>query len=358
MSILARLNPFRVMRTVEAVPRLQELGDRLRDDHKDVVRQLRAIARQLEQIEERLNGQQDVLAAVPELQAKVGQCMAAYMKDARYADQVPGLRAMLGDGSRMAAHAAAAVARATLERDPCPYIVIDDLLPDDLCDELVGALPSTVFFKSQDLSRQEMQVPFVFAPERSRLMWGAFFDTVIAGALVRALTEKFRPALDQFVRETWSEYGSLDEAGIALRVSNSRLLLRRPGYVIKPHRDPRWAFLTCLIYLPRPGDTHAYGTQLYRLREEPEWTHSSPLWANGADCELVRDVPAARNTALVFLNSTGAHGASIPSDAPADTERFVYQVQFGVDDETRARLIEGLSGTVRAGWAVARGAYR
>ena len=144
------------------------------------------------------------------------------------------------------------------------------------------------------------------------------------------------------------------ESGIRLRVSNSRLLLRRPGYVIKPHRDPRWAFLTCLVYLPQTAAHQVYGTQLYRLRREPEVTHSSPLWVDRSECELVKDVPAIRNTAVVFLNSTGAHGASIPTDAPANVERFLYQVQFGVDEETKERLIAGVSDTARSSWAIAR----
>jgi hypothetical protein len=355
MSILERFNPLRIVRTVDAVPQLRELSDKLRQDNKALARQLRAMSRQLEQLEKTLDGQKAALAVVPDLQAKLGQCMAAYMKDARFADQVPALRRMLGDGERIAAHAAAAVARSALVLDPFPHAVIEDLLPPDVCDELVAAVPSSIFFKSQDMSRQEMQVPFVFAPERSRLVWGMFFDKVVTETLAPALTEKFRPALDEFVRVTWPGMGSMTEAGITLGVSNSRLLLRRPGYLIKPHRDPRWAFLTCLVYLPKPGDVQSYGTQLYRLRHEPEWSHSSPLWADPTECELVKDVPAARNSALVFLNWTGAHGASIPRDAPEDTERYVYQVQFSVDEPMKQRLIASLSETAREGWVVARG---
>ena len=73
-----------------------------------------------------------------------------------------------------------------------------------------------------------------------------------------------------------------------------------------------------------------------------------------SECELVKDVPALRNTAVVFLNSTGAHGASIPSNAPANVERFLYQVQFGVDEQTKERLIAGVTGTARSSWATAR----
>jgi hypothetical protein len=78
-----------------------------------------------------------------------------------------------------------------------------------------------------------------------------------------------------------------------------------------------------------------------------------------SECQLVKDVPARRNTALVFLNSTGAHGASIPSGAPADIERFLFQVQFSVDEETKQRLIAGVSEAARPAWAAERdGGYQ
>jgi hypothetical protein len=355
MSIFERLNPLRIVRAADAVPRLQSLGGKLRDDQKDVARQLRVIVRQLEHLEQTLEDQKQVLAGVPELQDKIQQCVTAYTHDVRYADHVSALRDRLGDGTRLASHAASAVAGAKLELDPCPHIVIDDLLPDDVCGELVSAIPSSVFFKSRDRVREELGVPFEFAPEYSRLVWGHFYDHAIAKALVSALTEKFRPALDEFVRTHWPGLGSMAESGIRLRVSNSRLLLRRPGYVIKPHRDPRWAFLTCLVYLPRPSEPQSYGTQFYRIRREPEITHSSPLWVDPSECEFVKDVPSRRNTAVVFLNSTGAHGASVPVDAPPGTERYVYQVQFGVDDEMKRKLIARAADHARPGWAMPRG---
>ena len=355
MSILDRLNPRRVIRAADSVSRLEDLGEKLREDQKAMTRQLRAIVRRLEQLDETMKRQEDVLASLPALRAEVQQHATWCKAEARHAERLPALRASLSEGNRLGIHAAAAVARAPLELDPFPHVVIKDLLPDDARDELVAALPSSVFFK-RNATRQQLQVPFVFAPGHSRVVWGIFFEQVITEALLPTLTEKFRPVLDQHVRAHWPDLGSMAEAGIELCVANSRLMLRRPGYVIRPHRDPRWAFLTCLVYLARPDDVELYGTQLYRLRNEPEVTHRSPLWVDPGECELVKDVPAERNTALVFLNSTGAHGASIPSDAPPDTERYIYQVHFSVEDRVRQRLIDSLDTTERSSWEAERGA--
>ena len=356
MSILGRFNPFRIVRAADAVPGLEKLGEKMREDQKAMTRQLRTIARQLEQIEKTLTRQEKGLATLPLLRAQIDRCATAYTKDAHFADQIPALRARLGEGEAIASHVASAVARAALELDPFPHIVIENLLPEQMSDDLIAALPPSAFFTSEKMSRQELEVPFEFAPEYSRIVWGTFFANAILHAMETALVEKFRPALDEFLRRHWPGLGSMAEAGITLHVSNSRLLLRRPGYVIKPHRDPRWAFLTCLVYLPKSPGHEIYGTQLYRLHREPELTHNSPLWVEPGECDLVKDVPARRNTALVFLNSTGAHGASIPKDAPANTARLLYQVQFSVEERIRQKMIDGLEDAKRASWATDRGA--
>ncbi len=292
----------------------------------------------------------DALERLPDLEAKVEQCMVAYQKDARFADRIPAFQSRIDIG-RVQAHVRSAVDSAVLHHDPCAYLVVDNLLPEDLYDEMLSALPSTVFFKRHDQTREEMQVPFVFAPAYSRLVWDFFMTAVVEQTLIPALTAKFRPALDDFLATNWPTLGDWPQSGLALRVGNSRLLLRRPGYVIRPHRDPRWAFLTCLIYLQKRGADHIYGTQLYRLKQERQATHNSPFWVDESECDLVQDVPGGRNSALIFLNSTGVHGASIPPDAPSDLERYVYQVQLSPDDATRRRLIDMLAGEQQAGWA-------
>ena len=45
---------------------------------------------------------------------------------------------------------------------------------------------------------------------------------------------------------------------------------------------------------------------------------------------------------LVSLNSTGAHGATIPADAPADLERYTYQFYVAPLNEALAALIKSL----------------
>jgi len=54
---------------------------------------------------------------------------------------------------------------------------------------------------------------------------------------------------------------------------------------------------------------------------------------------------------LVFLNSTGAHGASIPADAkPATLERYLYQFRLGPTNQAMADLVKCMPDDKRASW--------
>ena len=84
MSILERLNPLRVIRAADSVSRLQDLGDKLREDQKAMARQLRAISRQLEQLDQTLKRQEDVLASLP-ASARRGSAVPDVVQDRRAA---------------------------------------------------------------------------------------------------------------------------------------------------------------------------------------------------------------------------------------------------------------------------------
>jgi hypothetical protein len=348
----SRFNPLRIGRALDAVQRLEAAAPAVRQEQKEMGRQLRELTRAAEDLQKSLAA---LDARLDRSDRRIEQCIAAYTADAMSAERMSRVASRL-DAARARWHAAESVARARLEMDPGAHIVIEDLLPEESADELVKAVPPSLFFPSSNMKRQEIGVPFFFAPRYNRTVWD-FFAGVLEDTILPAVVEKFRPALDEFMRKNWPGLGSFAESGVRLGVMNSRIMLRRPGYRIKPHRDPRWAFLTCLVYLQKRDDPYAYGTQFYRLHQERDPTHHSALWLADDEVAFVKEVPARRNSAVVFLNSTGAHGAFVPSDAPAEVERFIYQVQFGPDEATRRMLIERLEGAAQAGWTTARGGY-
>lgn len=286
---------------------------------------------------------------VERLHTRVEQLVGAHEANEKTAARLRQAQSRFAPGP-IAAHVTEAVAAATLVETPCPHLVITDLLPETAYDELVKAVPPRLFFEHLEHNRQELMVPPELAPAVSRAIWRTFYDEVVVTTLVPALIARFEVPLEQLIRRHWPDHDSPGQAGADLDVLMSRLLLRRPGYEIKPHRDPRWAFLTCLVYLPPRKSDQLFGTDLCRVLREREPDSHGPLWLEDADVEVTTTVPGHPNSAVVFLNSTGAHRASIPPGAPPETERYIYQLQLGPLGRARRRLLKALPAVQAARW--------
>ena len=316
---LSPLAPWRLLRTLDEVRELPALRTQVKQGRKESKRLKKQILEVQRQLDVRLAG----------LRTRVEQSRAIYKSDTRFKRALERALQQIGD-ARVPAHVRAVVAAAPLESDPCPHVVLDDLLPDDVYDALLSAIPPPLFFEHLNVTRQDLKVPFEFAPRYHWEIWHAFQKHVFMKELVPALTDKFQDDLDLLVRTQWPGIAdSMADAGISLHPAAARVMRRRPGYEIKPHRDPHWTFLTCILYLTKRDDRQLYGTQLCRLQHEQEFPTHSPFWVPEDDVEVVREVPGRPNSAVVFLNSTGAHRASIPADAPPETDRYIHQVQLG-----------------------------
>ena len=255
------------------------------------------------------------------------------------------------DHAAVAQHVNAAVEQATVLTDPFPHFVLDDWLPANVYAAVLDAIPPTVFFAEKPSHKPQLPVPPPVAPEFSRQVWSFLADNVVAQVLEAAVLRKLQSHVDAYVRTICPAAGESWAEQVRIHGSDGRLMLRRPGYLLEPHRDPRWGFVTCLAYLARPGDDERHGTQLYRVRNDEEAADESVHYLDERNCELVRTVPFRRNSLLVFLNSAGAHGASIPADAPATTERYMYQFRMGPDLAGIRWLLERMPPEQRKFWA-------
>jgi hypothetical protein len=273
-----------------------------------------------------------------------------------------------------AAHVAAAIERAALHVNPFPYAVVDDLLPDALYDAVVAGIPPVELFADKPVNKQQLKVPFALAPAYSRRVWRFLAEVVVPEMITTPVVEKFRVPLTDWIRQNWPMLGEDPLADVAqLHSTDGRILLRTRGYTIPPHRDPKWGFLTCILYLARPGDAEAWGTQIYTV--DPAGRSGAPItrqtaaagapprgaapdWIDPSECTLVDDVLFRRNRALIFLNSVGAHGACIPADAePANLERYIYQFRIGPTGAAIRSMTEALPEDRRPLWAGKSGDY-
>ena len=312
----------------------------------------RTFFRTLARVDQLHDAQRQLSTTVEALRVQTEQLRTIQRLNVEWQDDLAQLDVML-DPVRISAHIRAAVNAAPLHSDPFPHVVVDKWLPPDVYAAIVRALPPAVFFADREESRQRLLVPFTYAPAYSQRVWKFVANKIVPDALSQALNEKFLDAIREYagtICDGWVEH--MDQR---LSDSDGRIILRRPGYVIQPHRDPKWAFVTGLVYLARDGDNEAYGTQLYSVRDDGEAPNDKPLYIDEQRCELVKSVPFRPNTLLGFLNSRGAHGASIPEDAmPATLERYVYQFRLGPDASAMRRLLQLMPAERRKLWSGAK----
>ncbi|NOT44424.1 MAG: hypothetical protein HOP14_07480, partial [Acidobacteria bacterium] len=219
-------------------------------------------------------------------------------------------------------------------------------------DLLIEALPPLPFFGERDPVKQDLPLPLTLAPALSTHVWNFVHEVVAVQLLRPALIAKFHEPLQRHYDLVFGP-GAREQAGsLPGGTSGGRLMLRRPGYHLDPHRDPKRSLLTCLLYLARPGDDERYGTQIFRVEGDAEAGYKQTYYPEqeGHRCELAGVVPFRANTMLVFLNSKGAHGADIPEDAPADLERYTYQFYVTPRADALSALVKSLPKERRAQW--------
>jgi hypothetical protein len=256
------------------------------------------------------------------------------------------------DREELTASIGRAVAGATMQSDPFHHVVLEQVLPRRVYDLLLEALPPTVFFSDHDPVKQDLALPLKFGPLLATEVWNFVDDTLSRQLIQPAVLRKFHEPLQQHY-ETVFGVEFIERANRLPQLpSGGRLMLRRPGYHLEPHRDPKRSLLTCLMYLARPGDSEAYGTQLFRVADDNDAPFKQTYYPkdHGHQCELVAVVPFRPNTMLVFLNSRGAHGASIPADAPREMERYAYQFYVAPENAALGALIRELPAERRAMW--------
>jgi len=285
------------------------------------------------------------------LTLRESQLRAVAAADAALQDAFDDLAAVC-DEARIIRHVREAVARSPLVLEPLPYLIVPNVFPSDFYDALIRGIPPSELFADKPGNKQQLKVPLIYGPAYSRAVWKFLVDVALERSFQPAIVEKFREPLGEWIAREWPQLASDPLAPpMELHSTDGRILLRGRGYRIQPHRDPKWGFITVLLYLTRRGDSDRWGTQIYAVDEDAPADTIAPHWIDPDRCRLAADVPFRRNTALVFLNSCGAHGASIPDDAePADLQRFIYQFRIGPTKAAIEALVTMLPSHRRAEW--------
>jgi hypothetical protein len=250
-------------------------------------------------------------------------------------------------------HIADALRCAVIDPQPTPHMVVPNILPDDVYQLLLESMPPQALFSRHDLLKQDFEMDALpGAPRLSHLAWSFFDQQIVAGIVTPLLLERFGDAVARhYGGGEISDFGRQATA-IGHRSFAGRIQLRRPGYELKPHLDPKRVVITGLFYFASPGDSEAYGTQLFEVDRPFVQSEMKTFFPeqHGLRCTLARTVPYRPNTLFAFVNSAAAHGATLPVDAPLK-ERYAYQFYVKPDDGELKRLLRDLPEEARAAWA-------
>ena len=285
---------------------------------------------------------------VSRLALRESQVRAVLQRDAELEGHHARLMEVVGK-TNIGNHIERVVRRAELHLDPFPHAVIDDVLPADLYGCLLRGIPPVELFGDRPVNKQQLAVPFSLAPAYANRVWRFVATAITPDIMVPRIVDKFRAPIDDWIAQNWPDVAP---ESVQFHGSDGRLIPRRRGYRIPPHRDPKWGFVTCILYLARRDDSESWGTQLYTVDTDEEARGAAPHWVDPARCRRVADVAFRPNRMLVLLNSVGAHGAQIPEDAQPETlERYIYQFRIAPTVESMALLKSTLPEERRPFWA-------
>ena len=231
----------------------------------------------------------------------------------------------------VAAHVNGAVSEAHLLTDPCPHVVINDILPTEMYEAISRELPPLEFWRQGQSGRDNWTVGEDNAPVKQEAAWSFMNDVVASRVVMPALVDKF----DEYWPSTEPDENGARASSVKVgcKMYDGRLMLRRPGYSLEPHVDPRRSMLTVLMYMGTSSGSDEYGTKLFTSDRDLPAKYSGIYYPlrEGAACALAKSVPCRRNSMLVFASRFGIHGADIPSDVqPATLMRYTYHFFVGI----------------------------
>ena len=135
------------------------------------------------------------------------------------------LEAVIRDPA-LESHVARAIAESDLRLRPCPYTVVDDLLPEPFYAALIEGLPPVELFADRPVNSQQLNVPLHLAPDYSRRIWRFMAETVVPHVLMPAVVAKFQAPLEEWIRTSFALADGDALNAMRLATSDGRILLR------------------------------------------------------------------------------------------------------------------------------------
>ena len=246
------------------------------------------------------------------------------------------------DVAAVTAHICLKIREATVIREPWPHLVIDEFLPPQVFDALVGGLseewlrmnsadarswivvnPDCSLTHSEDASKAAWE-----GHERGRAVLRDVFAAIGHGReLVGALRDPLKTELREALALFKARY---EKQGVKIRQS-TRLMRDAARYTLRPHTDVPGKLVSIVLYL-RADEGSRLGTILY----EPVQEGFACQGLTYHDFNLFREVsmvPFTPNSAFVFARSDRTfHGVRFETGGSSQFSRVTLQSNFWLGD--------------------------
>jgi hypothetical protein len=227
-------------------------------------------------------------------------------------------------------HFMARLRSATVELDPFPHYVLDQVFPDDYYRALLRYLPdSTVYenlYEVTDLKldhfrhRDQRDMNHGWTerlPPDQREFWGSFNQWFLSEDVAQAVMKSFG----------WKSWPALSV--------ESQFIRHRAGYFLGPHSDLHTKLVVLLLYLAPDDSAEHLGTSLYRPKLAG---FSCPDSKHYAFDDFVRVKTAAYkpNSLLAFVRSDiSFHGLEPLSERDVATTAGRDVIQYVIHDKAK-----------------------
>ena len=239
----------------------------------------------------------------------------------------------------------AKVEAAEIHRDPFPHVVVEDLLPESLFQQLAETVPPIDYFK-QARNGRKADLPiiptnknFLAAPAEFQETWGRLRDAILRDTVAPVLADRFRADVHGKFADLLSPEIADEVMTGGLVSSAGRIMLRKPGYKLGPHTDSAMYAITCLLYFTEAEDESSGALCLFRPERRPELKHVSTYYPDeeeGIDVEVAKVIPIRGNLFVAFVNGRESlHGVRVDPDQPTNEFRMTYQSHIVLEHDPR-----------------------
>ena len=248
--------------------------------------------------------------------------------------------------------------RATAARvvtNPYPYIVIDDALPDALCDALIAQYPRLDILgvdPQQNNSRWSVPAHDVAQNPAIADVWRDFVAYHASRAFYDEVIDLFGEHIVRMYSHVFPNVAALRSLHIGIRDDDAEsdlwldaqisgnTAVRDASSVKTIHVDSEHKLFTGLLYLRSPSDDSTGGDlDVLRFRKDltpAQWRRRyDGMFVDDEYVEPVTRVPYARNTLFLFVNGVQSlHGVTVRQ--PTEHLRLFLNIV----GETRVKLFE------------------